>query len=103
MASAFMEQETRQTRRKRANGWGRTPRKLVTPYQCRKTLAFHDLDGSVDALLEDHPKTRERGLRAQMGQRSRQSATSSPPGPPSRRSRHSRTGATPPLIRLADR
>jgi len=69
MASAFMEQETRQTRRKPANGWGRTPRKLVTPYQCRKTLAFHNLDGSVDALLEDHPKTREWGFRAQKCQR----------------------------------
>ena len=60
-----MVQETRKPRLEPRDEWGRTPRKLVAPYQCRKTLPFHNLGGSVDALLEVNPLTRQQWIRAQ--------------------------------------
>ena len=60
-----MVQETRRPRLEPRDEWGRTPRNLVAPYQCRKTLPFHNLGGSVDALLEVNPLTRQQWIRAQ--------------------------------------
>ena len=39
----------------------------MTPFQCCKTLPFHNLDVSVDAVLEGTAMTREQDNRAQDG------------------------------------